>query len=103
VPVKPLPAPKKDNPDDVAFEEVQLLTAASAHPDTLQVFLHLGVSKDDQKDKDLALDFAARAGKLEAVRALIAYGSNPNVDLSKARMATVDPNVIIGRWALEAS
>jgi hypothetical protein len=54
VPVKPLPAPKKDNPDDVAFEEVQLLTAASAHPDTLQVFLHLGVSKDDQKDNRTA-------------------------------------------------
>jgi ankyrin repeat protein len=91
VPVKPLPAP---NPDD---EEVRLLTAASAQPDTLQVFLDSGVSKDDQKDKDLALDFAAKAGKLKAVRALIAYGANPNVDLSKARITTVDPNVIIGQ------
>lgn len=48
VPVKPLPAPKIDNPNVGPFEEVQLLTAASAHPDTLQVFLDSGVSKDDQ-------------------------------------------------------
>jgi hypothetical protein len=97
VPVKPLPAvPKRDNPNSGPFEEVQLLTAASAHPDILQVFLDSGVSKDDQKDKDRALDFAAKAGKLEAVRALIAYGANPNVDLNRARMATVDPNVIMG-------
>jgi ankyrin repeat protein len=82
VPVKPIPAPQKDNPDDVV-EEVRLLTAASAHPDTLQVFLDSGVSKDDQKDKDRALDGAAYAGKLEAVRALIAYGANPNADVSK--------------------
>jgi ankyrin repeat protein len=97
VPVKPLPVPQKDNPDDVASERVRLLAAASAHPDTLQVFLDSGVSRDDQKDKDLALDFAARAGKLEAVRALISYGANPNADLSRARIATVDPNVIIGQ------
>ena len=77
VSIKPLPAPKIDNPYGGPFEEVQLLTAASAHPDTLQVFLDAGVSKDDQKDKDLALDFAARAGKLDAVRSLIAYGANP--------------------------
>jgi hypothetical protein len=74
VPVKPLPAPKIDNPNVGPFEEVQLLTAASAHPDILQVFLDSGVSKDDQKDKDQALDFAAKTGKLQAVRALIAYG-----------------------------
>jgi hypothetical protein len=97
VPVKPLPAPKIDNPNVGPFEEVQLLTAASAHPDTLQVFLDSGVSKDDQKDKDQALDFAAKTGKLQAVRALIAYGANPNADLGKARIATVDPNVIMGQ------
>jgi ankyrin repeat protein len=60
-----------------------LLTAASAHPDTLRVFLDLGASKEDQEDKDRALDVAASAGKLEAVGALIAYGANPNVDLNK--------------------
>lgn len=60
-----------------------MLTAASGHPDTLRVFLDLGASKEDQKDKDRALDGATSAGKLEAVRALIAYGANPNVDFSK--------------------
>lgn len=98
VPVKPLPAPKIDNPYGGPFEEVQLLTAASAHPDTLQVLLNSGVSEYDQKDKDLALDFAAKTGKLEAVRALIAYGANPTADLNEARIATVDPNVIIGKF-----
>jgi hypothetical protein len=83
VPVKPLPAPKIDNPDGGPFEGVRLLTAASGHPDMLQIFLDLGVSKDDQKEKDRALDGAASAGKLQAVRALIAYGANPNVDFIK--------------------
>jgi ankyrin repeat protein len=83
VPVKPLPAPKIDNPDGGPFEEVRLLTAASGHPDMLQIFQDLGVSKDDQKEKDRALEGAASAGKLQAVRALIAYGANPNVDFIK--------------------
>jgi len=83
VPLKPLPAPTTDNPYGGPFGEVRLLTAASWHPDTLRVFLDLGASKEDQKDKDRALDGAASAGKLEAVRALIGYGANPNVDFSK--------------------
>ncbi len=83
VPLKPLPAPTRDNPYGGPFGKVRLLTAASWHPDTLRVFLDLGASKEDQEDKDRALDGAASAGKLEAVRALIAYGANPNVDLSK--------------------
>jgi len=41
------------------------------------------VSKTDQADKDLALVGAANSGDLESVRALIAYGANPNSDLSK--------------------
>jgi ankyrin repeat protein len=93
VPIKPLPAPKIDNPYGGPFEEVQLLTAASRYPDTLQVFLDLGASKDDQREKDRALDGAARAGKLEAVRALIAYGANPNVDFMKMCNASVGVNV----------
>ncbi|MGF7179024.1 ankyrin repeat domain-containing protein [Tunturiibacter psychrotolerans] len=83
VPLKPLPAPTTDNPYGGPFGKVRLLTAASRHPDTLRVFLDLGASKEDQEDKDRALDGAASAGKLEAVRALIAYGANPNVDFSK--------------------
>jgi ankyrin repeat protein len=83
VPLKPLPVPTTDNPYGGPFGKIRLLTAASAHPDTLRVFLDSGASKEDQEDKDRALDGAAFAGKLEAVRALIAYGANPNVDLSK--------------------
>ncbi len=97
VPIQPLPAPKRDNPNGAPFEEVQLLTAASAHPDILKAFLDLGVSKGDQKDKDLALDFAAQAGKLGAVRALIAYGANPIVALGNVRIATNDRNVMLGQ------
>jgi hypothetical protein len=83
VPLKPLPAPTTDNPYGGPFGKVRLLTAASWHPDTLRVFLDLGASKEDQEDKDRALDGAASAGKLEAVLALIAYGANPNADFSK--------------------
>jgi hypothetical protein len=83
VPLKPLPAPTTDNPYGGPFGKVRFLTAASRHPDTLRVFLDLGASKEDQEDKDRALDGAASAGKLEAVRALIAYGANPNVDYRK--------------------
>src|SRR5215471_1559913 len=84
VPLKPLPAPKPAEPNTVVpMEHVGWLAAASDHPETLQLLLAAGASKNDQKDKDLALAGAARAGKLDAVRALIAYGANPNVDLSK--------------------
>jgi ankyrin repeat protein len=93
VPVKPLPAPKIDNPYGGPFEEVRLLTVASGYPDTMQVFLNLGASKDDQKEKDRALDGAAKAGKLEAVRALIPYGANPNADLSKLWNTSSGANV----------
>lgn len=56
----------------------------------------MATSKDNQKDKDLALVGAAEAGKLEAVRALIAYGANPNVDLSKLRNTSGGANVAMG-------
>jgi ankyrin repeat protein len=59
------------------------LQAASHNPETLQALLKLGVSKTDQADKDLALVGAAHSGNLESVRALIAYGANPNADLGK--------------------
>lgn len=81
--VKPVPAPKIDNPYGSPPREVRFLTVASGYPDTLQVFLDLGASKDDQDEKDRALNRAAGMGKLQAVRALIAYGANPNADLDK--------------------
>lgn len=59
------------------------LTASSAHPEVLQMFIHSGASGHDQADKDLALLGAAASGNLEGVQKLIAYGANPNVDLKR--------------------
>jgi ankyrin repeat protein len=84
VPLKPLPAPKPEEPHmAVPFEAVGWLNAASSHPEALKVLINAAASEDDQSDKDLALAGAADSGKLEAARALIAYGANPNADLRK--------------------
>jgi ankyrin repeat protein len=84
VPLEPKPAPKPAEPDlGVPFEGVGWLNAASHHPETLQVFIDALASKKDQNDKDLALAGAARSGSLQAARALIGYGANPNADLHK--------------------
>jgi ankyrin repeat protein len=84
VPLKPLPAPKsKELYRTAPFESVGWLNAASGHPDTLQILIDAGASEIDQSDKDLALAGAAGSGSITAVRALIAYGANPNADLSK--------------------
>ena len=52
-------------------------------PDTLQVLIDAKASKDDQNDKDLALAGAAAEGNIASVHSLLAYGANPNADLSK--------------------
>jgi ankyrin repeat protein len=84
VPLEPLQAAKpKKGYTAVPFEAVGWLNAAGSHPEALQVLLDAGASKDDQSDKDLALVGAARSGHVEAARALIAYGANPNADLSQ--------------------
>lgn len=84
VPLEPKPAPKPEDPSmGVPFEGVGWLNAASHHPETLQVFIDALASKKDQNDKDLALAGAARSGSLQAARALIGYGANPNADLSE--------------------
>jgi len=84
VPLKPLPAPKpKKAYEGALFEKVGWLTAASSHPETLQVLMDAGASEKDQVDKNLALVRAARSGEVEAVKALIDYGADPNADLSK--------------------
>jgi len=83
VPLEPKPAPKAEEPNmGIPFEGVGWLNAASRHPETLQVLIDALASKKDQNDKDLALAGAARSGSLQAVRALIDYGANPNADLS---------------------
>jgi ankyrin repeat protein len=84
VPLMPIPVPKrKDSSDSVPFVEAGWLTSASSHPDVLQLLIDAGASENDQKDKDVALAGAAQSGHVEAARTLIAYGANPNVDLSK--------------------
>jgi len=84
VPLVPIPAPKpKGQHEGVPFEAVGWLNAASRHPETLQTLIDAGAGINDQGDKDLALVGAARSGNVEAVRALVAYGANPNADLSK--------------------
>jgi ankyrin repeat protein len=84
LPLKLLPLPKPKEPRNTrSFEEIGWLNAASEHPDVLQIFIDEGASENDQSDKDLALVGAARSGHVEAVRALIAYGANPNANLKK--------------------
>ena len=84
VPLTLLAAPAPAEPYmAVPFESVGWLYAASSHPEALQVLIDATASKNDQNDKDLALAGAARSGNVEATRALIAYGANPNADLSK--------------------
>lgn len=84
VPLKPIPPPKLDKEESgTSFQPVGLLTSASHHPATLQELIRAGASRNDQGDKDLALVGAAQSGSVEAARALIAYGANPNADLKK--------------------
>src|SRR6185312_2245551 len=52
------------------------LAPAAAHPDVLEVFISAGHSHDDQHDKDLALEQAARYGNVKSFRMLIKYGAN---------------------------
>jgi hypothetical protein len=84
VPLNPLAASKQDKllPLD-RTSWIGWLQSACRHPETLSVFIQAGASRNDQSDKDLALLGAANAGNLPAVQALIAYGANPNADLSK--------------------
>jgi ankyrin repeat protein len=80
----PLPAPKPQEPYEVApFDKVGWLQAASGHLESLLVLIGAGASTEDQADKDLALYGAAETGDVQGVRALLGYGANPNVDLRK--------------------
>jgi ankyrin repeat protein len=84
VPLDPHPSPRPKDPNTAAlFDTVGWLNAASNHPDVLRVLMGAGASKNDQPDKDLALAASANAGNLEAAQMLIAYGANPNADLSQ--------------------
>lgn len=84
VPLKPLPLPKGQAANAApSWVPDGWLTAAGSHPNTLQALMDANASEYDQKDKDLALVNAARSGNVTAAKELIAYGANPNADLSK--------------------
>jgi len=84
VPLKPFPAPKaKSEYERAPYDRVGWLNAASRHPEVLQILIDSGASKEDQSDKDLALVSAAQAGNVKAAQLLLAYGADPNADLSK--------------------
>lgn len=95
VPLDPLPAPEPKEPY-MAAPSVGWLNAASNHPEVLQLLIDEPASKDDQVDKDQALVGAARSGNLEAVRALIAYGANPNADLRRQTVVRGSRGMIFG-------
>jgi hypothetical protein len=84
VPLEFLTASKPPIPFQVPpLAGVGWLEAASNHIGPLQIFMRAGVSKDDQTDKDLALAAAAHSANMGTVRALIAYGADPQADLNK--------------------
>jgi len=84
VPLRPIPGPKPKEPYMmVPFQYTGWLAAASRHLEALRVLLDAGASRTDQVDKDEALAEAASSGNVDAAKALIAYGANPNADLSK--------------------
>ena len=84
VPLDALPNTQPPKPEMWAiFRNPGWLTAAGSHTDVLRLLIAAAASKNDQSDKDLALVRAAASGNLDGARALIAYGANPNADLSK--------------------
>jgi len=83
VPLDPLPVPQQHDRSMTRYlESMGWLTAAGGQPEALHVLINAEASKKDQDDKDLALAVAASSGKVEAARALIAYGANPKRDFS---------------------
>lgn len=94
VPLQPLPRPKREGTSaPVFFDYASWLHAAALHSDTLQVLIDAKASKDDQNDKDLALAGAAAEGNIASVHSLLAYGANPNADLSKFTQPETDGGV----------
>ena len=69
VPLNSIPTPKLDEENATfLYENVGWLTVAADQPETLRLLLAAGASKNDQRDKDLALSNASRSGKLNAVK-----------------------------------
>jgi ankyrin repeat protein len=96
VPLEALPVPRSSEQDQSApSDTVGLLTSASRNFPALQILLGAGVSRSNQSDKDLALVGAAGSGNAESVRALIAYGADPNADLSKVTVVENGPGMTV--------
>lgn len=97
VPLDPIFGPKPKEPYmAVPLENVGWLNSASSHPEALQALIGAGASRDDQRDKDLALLGAAGSGNVEAVQELIAYGANPNADFSNQIVTESSAGMTIG-------
>jgi ankyrin repeat protein len=105
VPLQPLPAPPKQPGKDYRIlwnnpENPGWLASAYKDPETLQVLIHAGASKSDQRDKQEALTDAARKGIMDSVRALIDYGADPNSD--PAQLAPAPANTAAGNALINA-
>jgi hypothetical protein len=97
VPLEPKPATRqKKGGMFSSFESDGWLTAASRSPETLQVLIDALASEKDQIDKNIALASAARSGSVPAVQALIAYGADPNADLSKLTVTESSGGMTMG-------
>jgi len=96
VPADPLPPPSLPSSDPLSYldgymAKVGWLNAAFSHPEILQIAMQRGLGKEDQRDKDIALAGAAEMGDVQTSKKLIAYGANPNADLSGSK-------IIIFKW-----
>jgi ankyrin repeat protein len=97
VPLDPLPAPKNEPDEETLPAQGGWLTSAGRQPEVLRILIDAKASKDDQIDKDLGLVNAAQSGKVEAVRALVAYGANPNADLGKLTVTEQGAGMVMER------
>jgi hypothetical protein len=77
-PQPPTPFDRSDRSDPRSREVPGWLAAAYKDPETLQVLIDAGASKDDWRDKYQALMNARAHGLLDSERVLIAYGAIPN-------------------------
>jgi ankyrin repeat protein len=82
VPLTPLPVFDPKQRENGPPESLGWLQAAIMKPQVLRVLMEAGASSSDQTDKDMALVRAVFFAQVESARALIAYGANPNADLS---------------------
>lgn len=96
IPENTLPLPNLPSSDPMSYlygkmAKTGWLNATVSQPEILQIAMERGLSKGDQRDKDIALAGAAELGDVISAKKLIAYGANPNAALSRT-------DIIIGKW-----